>query len=195
MRVIIAAFVGGVIVFGLALAAWMFLPVVERGMDRLDDAQEEALGKAIRENVERPGCYMLPSMDRQRFADDTEYREVLLPRRHKDGPAAMLLVSPHGNDPTRPLPFLRDGAISFGMALLASVLLAMASLRRYLARVFFVLLLGTFAGAVAYLPSWNWLDLPVNYAVVMCATEAGIWLAAGLFIAAIVRPKRLKVEA
>ena len=188
LRVVLAVIVGGAVAFGCGTVVWMFLPVAEEGLATMSQVQQDDVAAALKANCGEPGVYMVPAMDRTRM-DDTEYREKFT-ERYKKGAVAMLMVNPHGSDPQDKMFLVRSGCISLGIALVLTLLLTMARLRNYFARLIFVLLAGVFAAAVSWLPSWNWMSLPLKSVLVMSAVIVGTWLLAGFLIAAIApRPK------
>jgi hypothetical protein len=189
MRVILAAVIGGAIVFGAYYVSWKVLPYHKEAVSALPD--EKATLDALGQQVKGPGAFVFPTPPAN--ADDTE-QEKQYEDRLNTGPVGLLLLGQPGEQPMSTVQLLRSAAICVGSALLAAILLAMASLRHYLARVFFVLVIGLFAAAAVYLPQWNWLYAPTHYTLVNCAELAGVWLAAGIVMAMIVRPKRLSVD-
>ncbi len=57
------------------------------------------------------------------------------------------------------------------------------------ARLLFVTLLGLLPGLVVNLPYWNWYGFPTNYTVAQLADHVMGFLAAGLVLAGLVKPR------
>lgn len=188
LRMVLAVIVGGAVAFGCGTAVWMFLPVVEEGLGRMNQAQQDDVAAVLKRTCNEPGIYMVPAIDIE-STDDTEYMENFL-ERYKKGAVAMVIVNPHGSDPQDNMFTIRSGCINLGIALVLTLLLMMTRLRDYFSRLIFVLMAGVFAAAVAWLPSWNLANLPPKSVVVMSGVIVCKWLLAGAFIAAIApRPK------
>ena len=71
----------------------------------------------------------------------------------------------------------------------AAFLLAQTRIAAYAARVGFVALTGLAAGITTNVSYWNWYGFPTNYTVAYASMDVVGFVAAGLAIAAIVKPR------
>lgn len=185
-RVLLGGILGSIVAFAWGFMSWMVLPWHTATIHRLTDEPE--LAQSLPSHADRHGVYAFPYWPDDP-GDQAAMDEFL--RRHKAGPVGMLIVSPTGRDPMSARTYIQSGAINLAGALLLALLMSQAAgtLRNYLGRVGFAAVMGLFAGLVIWLPLWNWFDFPADFVAVNLADVTATWLAAGLVIAAVVRPR------
>ena len=111
-------------------------------------------------------------------------------QKHREGPLAVVIARPQGEEPMAAGVFLRGFALQVLVAFIAAWLLSKAAgLSSYGARVQFVTVLGLFASLMIDGAYWNWFLFPASYTVTALADHTLGWLLAGLAMAAIVKPK------
>ncbi len=191
-RIILAAVVGGVVMFIWGALAWMVLPLHTPSIKEIPN--EDAMRALIRENIKEPGFYALPGwghhegVTKEQQAAATKVQE----QKYKEGPRGVMVLLPSGADPFMSKTFVTGLMLNVLGSLVAAWLLskALGGLRSYGARVQFVAVLGLFAGIAIHLMYWNWWDFPTNYTISCLADSVIGWTLAGLAIAAIVvKPK------
>jgi hypothetical protein len=107
----------------------------------------------------------------------------------KTNPSGLLIYHPAGaaGMTARMLivEFIKEAIVS----LIAAVLLAQTVLAAYAARVGFVALAGVAAAMTTSVSYWNWYGFPTDYTAAYMTIDFLGYLAAGLVIAAIVKPR------
>jgi hypothetical protein len=135
---------------------------------------------------DRSGLFFFPWTDmksKSAMADEAA--------RMKINPSGLLIYHPPGASAmtaqTLIVEFIKEAAVS----LIAAFLLAQTLLAGYAARAGFVTLTGVAAGLTTNVSYWNWYGFPADYTVAAASIEMIGYLAAGLAIAAIVKPRPL----
>lgn len=120
-RIMIAAIVGGLIVFGWGFVSHMMLPIAEMGMhfDKLPG--EESLRSALTEHLPESGLYFVPGMDPALESDPTKQWEEAA-ERMESGPVAWIAVRKDGSSGmAKELGF--EGLANISCALVAALIL------------------------------------------------------------------------
>ncbi|MBK7404063.1 MAG: hypothetical protein IPJ41_05390 [Phycisphaerales bacterium] len=182
IRVLVAAFVGGIIVFAWGAVSHMMLPIGDMGIQNLPD--EEAFAPVIREHIKSPGLYLFPGMPPE---GRTEAGMAEWTGRVKAGPNGILIVDPgQGPDQIMPPSML---AIEWGANTLAALVAAavLSGLRGPLVcRAGIVGLLGVFAWLSIDVSYWNWYKFPTMQTLGELIDQAVGWSLAGLAMSAII---------
>jgi hypothetical protein len=89
-----------------------------------------------------------------------------------------------------PLLLLREYAKELVQSVLVAMLLSFALLATYWGRVGFVVAIGVISTMTTNLSYWNWYAFPTNYTLANMTIEVASFLAAGLAIAALLKPRR-----
>src|SRR5437870_2364404 len=98
-RIILAAVVGGVVMFIWGALAWMVLPLHTPSIKEVPN--EDAMRAVIRENVKEPGFYALPGhghhegMTKEQQAAAMKVQE----QKYMEGPRGVMVLRPDGADP------------------------------------------------------------------------------------------------
>jgi hypothetical protein len=192
-RIIFGGLLAGVVVFFWGFVSHMLLPVGEMGI--LNIPNEESVLGAMRNSIQRPGFYLFPYMDPK---DTSEASHKALLEKQKKGPVGVMVVHPEGTGGAEPVSPQRLGtelATNVLCAMLAALLLAQARpTLGYLGRVAFVTMLGIFGFVMVHVPFWNWYGFPLDFSAGQGIGHVVGWLLAGIVLAAIVRPKKVKIE-
>jgi hypothetical protein len=187
MKVFLGALIGAAVAFAWSFVSWMVLGLHDPTIKRLDSAKDQAITATLQTNLgDAGGVYFLPSLaDGEKLDAPSEaWKE-----RHRKGPRAMLVYHPLGADPESPMIHVIGFGIDFVAAFLVCLMLSMSGMRSYFTRFGFVGLLGLFAGLVSYVMEINYVNLPLQYAIIMVADLFIGWTVAGFFMAMIVRPR------
>jgi hypothetical protein len=183
-RLILAALVVAVTSFALGFAWWTVVPFRSAVVKPVP----EGVLPRLSDKLPKSGVYMYPLHDV--IAPDPEALKAgmkEMEEKQAKGPIAQVFYIREGvqHGPTE----LGIGfAHRFGCALLAAMLLAMASPDTYIARVIFVFLLGVFASLTIQVSDAIWLHHPWDFIGFQAGYVVLNWLIAGLIMGAIIKP-------
>lgn len=188
LRILIAAVLGGLLLYAWGMVSWVALPWHEEAMGSLFN--EGPTMEWIGQQVPEPGLYAFPAWPDPMTDEAYETFED----RHEAGPVGMLVIAEGG--PVMPPTVMASGlGINILTAFIAACLLATAGLRGYATRLGFVIALGLLIGVTADGLYWNWLWMPTDHTLLMMGDRIAGMLLAGIAIAAIVRPRKAEPEA
>ena len=186
MRIIVAAIVGGLIVFIWGAVAHMALPLGEMGFSALtDEARFMETVKAIPSS----GLYFYPGMDMSRHPTPEEQKAW--EEKMKAGPSGLLIVN-KGNGGMTPQRLISEVVTNILAALVAAILVSLM-IGGYVKRALAVALFGVFGVLSLLLSYWIWYGFPSAFIAGETITEVVGWLLAGLAIAKIVRPPFVQI--
>lgn len=183
IRVLLAAIVGGAVVFGWGAVSHMFLGIGEMGIGSLPE--EEMLVPVFEAAVTERSFLMFPAMP-----DDTTDEAAMKSweERYLAGPRGALVFEPAGNQLSYGL-LMGTEYVSTALAALVAALVLAFVRAGYVGRVLLVTLMGVFAWLSVDVSFWNWYRLPTGMAISGLIDQGAGWLLGGLVIAAIA-PKR-----
>ena len=188
VRVLIAAVLGGVLLHAWSFVSWMVLGWHDPTFNDLGDpATEDALVALIEQaDLKESGWYYWPAMP-----DDWQDQQAMqrYTHRHASMPVGHLIVAPAGLEPMPPKTIAIAGATNFGIALVASLLVALAAMRGLLKRWAFVVGLGVLVVLASDAMSWNWMRFPTDFSVAMAIDRVIGMALAGIPIALLVAPQ------
>ncbi|HVJ79609.1 MAG TPA: hypothetical protein VNC50_00955 [Planctomycetia bacterium] len=190
IRWIIGGLLGGVVVFFAAFINHMVFEFGDRRIGRLqreDDVQEFFVRQKL-----TPGFYHLPqrSEDYKRLSPEKQKeQDARLNEAFREGPAVTIVVRPTGGDMMSPKVLGTEFGSNVAAALLAA-LVASQIAGGFVARWFTVLLMGIFAWASIDASYYIWDGFPLPFVLDQLLMAAIEWGAAGLVIAAVVRPPK-----
>lgn len=105
------------------------------------------------------------------------------------GPAGFLVYNAHSPLTMSPRNLVVEFVTELVESLIAAWLLAQTVLSAYAMRVGFITVVGLAAAITTNIPYWNWYAFPTNYTLAYGFIELVAYLAAGLAIAAVLKPK------
>lgn len=181
-KILLAAILGGFVHFVWGAFSWMVLPWHNATIQDLPG--EANVVPVLRQNLGASGIYWFPGMQE---ANKDEASMAAFVKKHRAGPIGWLVYHPEGRDPMPKSTFVKGFLIDFVSALFAASVLAAASPRGYVRRVFIVVGVALFAALSSHAMQWNWMLLPGHYSIVMMADLVVGWSLAGAAMAAIVR--------
>ena len=189
-RIVIAALVGGIAVFGWGAISHMVLPLGEMGLSRLRG--EEALVAQIKLSVTEPGFYMFPGMDPD-SNKMTLPEQVAWEKKYEAGPRGVVIFDPTGDKAMGPKMLGTEFASNVLGCLMLAIVLAHipAPLGK---RVMLATLMGLFAWLMIDVSYWNWYRFPTIFAVQGLIDQGVGGLVAGLAIALVLgkaKPKHI----
>ena len=95
MRLIIAAVLAGIVMFMWGAVSHMFLGIGDAGVTPMPN--ENAVSAVLKTNITEPGFYFMPGMDMSHRATDEQ--QVAWTAKYKEGPTALLIFHPTGEEP------------------------------------------------------------------------------------------------
>jgi hypothetical protein len=188
-RILLGTVLGAIVFFVWGALAWTVLQL--HTLHTIED--EQRVVQVLSEAITEPGVYWFPNLPRDHMTASPEQQEAnwdAVNERHRAGPIGLLNFHPDGMEQMPPATFIKGLSLNLVMAMLASLLLAAASVRPYLGRVAFVAAIGLIVGVSAHMIKWNYLHFPLDYSVMQVVDNVIGWSLAGLVIAAVVRPTK-----
>lgn len=184
-RIFIGSIVGAIVVFAWGFVAWAMLDLYGGSIQNLPNA--DAVIPVLKANVGKTGAYWFPvhPTDEKDEAACAAFEE-----QHKAGPIGMLMYRAEGGPSMDLMVKVRGFCVYFVGSMLLSCVMMAAQLHNFILRLAFVIISAAFAVMVCHIATWNWMMFPDKYAMAMTADVMIGWTLAGIFIAAIVRPKR-----
>jgi len=180
MRIIIAAIVGGIIVFVWSAVAHIVTPLGTMGISSLPDATMQSFS-----SVPSSGLYFFPGRDMSHRPTPEEQKAY--DAKLANGPSGLLVITKSGGEGMSPKNLGSELASDVLAALIAAILVSMM-IGGWLKRAVAVALMGLF-GVISLLVSyWIWYGFPAPFVAGELVTEVVGWLLAGLAIAKMVRP-------
>ena len=180
MRIIIAAIVGGIIVFVWSAVAHIVTPLGTMGIQSLPDSVTPSLGA-----VPSSGMYFFPGMDMSHRPTPEERKAF--EQKVKSGPSGVLVITKSNGATMGPQQLGSELASNVIAALIAAIVVSFM-VGGWFKRAFSVALMGLF-GVVSLLVSYLiWYGFPAQYVTGELITEVVGWFLAGLAIAKIVKP-------
>ncbi|MEJ1967947.1 MAG: hypothetical protein WDN03_04795 [Rhizomicrobium sp.] len=175
LRILIAGLLGGLAMYIWSTIAHVATPLGAVGVDTLPNQSITAANLASSVGG-RPGLYLFPMNMSGTPSAAT-------------APGGFLVFNPHTPTSIRPSNLVIEFLTELVEAVLAAWLLAQTALAAYGARVAFVTVVGIAAAIITNVPYWNWYGFPLDYTLAYGFVEIAGFLAAGLVIAAILRPR------
>jgi hypothetical protein len=189
MKTILAAILGGLIMFGWGAFSHLVLPLGMVGMRSVPIEREQALVGPMKASLTERSIYFFPAMEEEEgdmTQDQKEARRQAFEAKHLAGPTGIIAYNPAGSE----VMSMRQLGIELGLNIVACALIALCAARfaGYGARVLVAVAFGAFAVVAIDGSYWNWFGFPTLYFGAQAANgivEAGL---SGLVIAALARP-------
>lgn len=184
MRVLLAAVVGGVLLFVWGFVAHMLLPFSEKAMKQVPN--EAAVIEAVRANVTENGVYFIPYLN---YAKASAEEQQAHADRIANGPSGLLVLRTGGvsMDMKRELPL--ELASNLLAALVAALAVTGLGTRSYGGRVGAIFAFGVVAWLSISMSQWIWYGFSTDFLISDLIDQWGGWLLAGLGMAAVLKPR------
>lgn len=181
MRLIVAAVVAGIVMFMWGAISHMYL-LGDAGVTPMPN--EAAVESALKANITAPGLYFLPGMEMSHRA--TAEQQEAWAAKYKEGPTALLIYNPTGDEPMSPRQMGVELASNIAAALVVGMILSLGavSFSRGVTITTLVGLAGWLSINVSY---WNWYRFPTNFVTAELIDQIGGWLLAGFVLGFILR--------
>lgn len=185
-RIILAGFLGAVVLFIWGFLSWAVLPWNEQSIHTLPN--EDAVLTVLKSQNLENGLYRIPG-----HKDNSEASKKAAYEKMKTGPMAMIHYSNDGMD--MPGYMLKGFIILFLAAVAAASLLGKLSwslASKYGARVRYVMMLGIFLVIAGRLSDWAWYGASTSFILTVAINDIIGWTLAGLVIAWRMKPMMTK---
>jgi hypothetical protein len=179
MRLLIAALIGGIVMFLWGSVSHMVLPVGEMGVKGPID--EDMVIFAARDGLPREGVYILPYLGNEAMQD--EHKAAAYSAKAKSSPYAFVVYNPQGVDGMDMGDNLAKEFVT--NTLCAAIVAFVLSLGAFGfgRRVMVAGLMGVFAWLAISVPYWNWYRFPLDFTFGSLIQQVVGWLLAGAAIA------------
>ena len=182
MRIVLAGLLGGIAMFVWTSIAHMATPLAAIGFSHM--SHEQVVLDAMKQGVgEKPGLYFFPWVDPS--DPKMEEKSAALMKTH---PSGMMIYQPAGFTFGMGPLLVKEFTKELAQSLLAAFLVSLTLLTGYIARVGFVAAVGVFATLSTDVSYWIWYGFPTDYTLAVITIELVGAVAAGLAIAAILKP-------
>jgi len=180
MRVLIAALMGGIVMFLWGAVAHMALGLGNVGMRQ--PVSEDTVLAALQPGLgNQAGVYILPSIDPAKMHDKATMNAYSA--KSKGSPYAFMVYLPQGDDlsdMSGQLP--RQWASDTLSALALAFVMGLAAFS-FATRLSIALAASVFAWLSTLVPYWNWYRFPTNFTVAALIEQVIGWLIAGAVMA------------
>lgn len=184
MRLIIAAVLAGIVMFMWGAVSHMFLGIGDAGVKPMPN--ENAVETVLKTNITEPGFYFMPGMDMSHRA--TEEQHAAWAAKYKEGPTAILVYHPTGEDALSMKQFGVELGSNIAAALVVGMILSLGSVgfSRGVTIATLVGLAGWLSINVSY---WNWYRFPTNFVTAELIDQIVGWLLAGFVLGFMLKRK------
>ena len=187
-KVLLAAVLGGSTAFAWGGVSHLVLPWHRMTLAAFRD--DGPVVTAFVEQEKGHGVYVVPSYP-DLVADTSPTARDEFVARAKQGPYALVFLSPAGYDAKDPKPFAIGLLLCIAVAAVSAGLLSVAvrNLPTYGSRVIFVTVLGVLLALRGPIADWNWMTYPLPYCLVNAIEVVIESLLVGLVVAGIIKPR------
>ena len=182
-RILTASIFAAIVLFGWSMVSWMVLPWHTQTLHAFKDQQ--AVAKVIKDNVDKSGMYLLPSMQHNPANSQAETGLDL----KKTGPVVFTSVYLNGMGSMQPY-LIKWFFIELLAAFFVGCLLSTTCNLGYFYRVGFVMCFAVAASITGPLANWNWWHFEKMYTLVSMGDLIAGWYFAGLVLAAFIKGKQ-----
>jgi hypothetical protein len=180
MRILVAAILGGIVMFFWGAVAHMALGLGNVGM--YQPAHEDTVLSSLHEGLgATPGVYMLPSFDPHKWGDATA--KAAYAQKAAASPYAMVVYLPQGEDMTQMGPQLSRQWASDTLASLALAFVMGLAAFSFRKRMLLAAIAPVFAWLSVLVPYWNWYRFPGSFTWAALVEQVIGWLIAGAVMA------------
>jgi hypothetical protein len=182
MRLIIAAVLGGLVMFVWGAVGHMFLGIGEAGVMPMPN--EAAMAAVMKESITEPGIYFLPGLDMKKQPSKEEWDAWSA--KYKEGPTAMLIYHPTGDEPMS----VKQMGVELASNIAAALVVGMILIFAYVSwgrGVIISTLIGLAAWLSINVSYWNWYGFPSNFVTSELIEQVVGWALSGFVMGYILR--------
>jgi hypothetical protein len=187
IRIVLAAIFGGVLMFVWGAVAHMLLPFDRAALKPIPD--EAAVVSTLGAHLKEPGMYSFPWIDMGAKPSDQQLHDWQ--EKLANGSSGLLIYRPNGAEAMSP----RQLVTQFFTGLLAAfcgALLLVQLPGGFVRRALSMLLIGVAAWLSVSVPEWIWYGFTSPFLKGGLIDQAGSWLLAGIGMAAVLKPRRVR---
>ncbi|HEY6940632.1 hypothetical protein [Dokdonella sp.] len=186
VRVILAAIVGGFLMFVWGAVAHTLLPFEREALKPLPN--EAAVIASLDGQVPQPGMYAFPWLD---FAHATPDQQEAWKQRIASGPSGLMVYRPNGGEAMSPRQLVSEFASNVLAALFGALLLVQlgGGVGR---RVLSMAAIGIAAWLSISVSQWTWYGFSTSFLIGDFADQFGGWLLAGIGMSLLLKPRRVR---
>ena len=187
VRIVLAAILGGVLMFVWGAVSHMLLPFERNALKPLPN--EAQVLSTLSANIDQPGMYYFPWIDMYGKAPPQQQAEWEL--KLASGPSGLLVYKPNGGEAMSPRQLVTEFVSNLLAAFLGALLLVQlpgGPGRRVLS----LALVGVAAWLSISVSQWNWYGFATPFLLGDLADQFGGWLLAGIGMATLIRPRRVR---
>lgn len=186
VRVVLAAIVGGFLMFVWGAVSHMLLPFERDALKPLPN--EAAVVAALGSNVPEPGMYYFPWLD---FAHATPEQQESWKQRIAGAPSGLMIYRPNGGEAMSPRQLVTEFVSNVLAALFGAVLLVQlgGGVGR---RVLSMTAIGVAAWLSISVSQWTWYGFSTSFLLGDLADQVGGWLLAGIGMSLLIKPRRVR---
>jgi hypothetical protein len=181
-RILVAGIAGGFAMYVLMSILHMS-PVAQIGFSQMVD-DGPALAALKEGTADKPGLYIYPTVD---MSSKDAMAKAAADRKVK--PSGIFVYQRAGAPGMTPKLLITEFLIEIVQSIIAAALLSVTAISLYWGRVGFVTGVGAVSAITTNVSYWNWYAFPANYTLANMGIEIAGFLAAGLAIAALLKPK------
>ncbi|MGQ0657799.1 MAG: hypothetical protein ACT4NU_06850 [Chromatiales bacterium] len=196
MKMLLAAILGGAVVFVWGWVSWMVLPWHAPTLKVF--ASEEQVTQTLTDNAPTSGVYVLPNPEHiqsNTLPEVAQQAKEAASERLRKGPFAFVAFTREGMDPRMTVQLAGALALDVAVAFLIVLLLRTTDGLGYVSRALFVTVIGFIVALAGNGPYWIWWRFATDYTLVSCADAVIGWFLAGLMIAAFTGEERSRLGA
>lgn len=183
-KILFATILGATIFFAWNSISWMVLPWHQQTVKQLEN--EEVVVRAITNNIGQDGIYLIPKQkynaSLESILPNSEIRSLSNNKEHLAFISFQSAEKMTSMQDSMKYAYVNNIIVS----LLIVTLLACTSELSYLARVFFIVMVGMTGALIGHVPNWIWWGFDSSYTIIMIADIIIGWFLAGLIMASLV---------
>lgn len=184
MKLIIAAVLGGLVMFMWSALSHMGLGLFDSSMKQVPN--EDAVLQVMKANITEPGFYFVPGMDMSKTPSEAEM--IAFAARHKENPNATIIYQPEGSDMVTPTQLGTELGSNIAAAFVVGLILSFSAVG--FARGVIIATLVGLAGWISILVSYlTWYNFPASFITAELIDQVVGWFLTGLVLALILRRK------
>jgi hypothetical protein len=192
---VIAALLGGLVVFAWSFVSWSLLPWHTSAMQSFVNEHEVSL--ALMNNAPVGGLYMMPGLPRDYATMTAEQKKAAEAQMMANMETSRYFFGVVRRRAS--VDMARQMIYALLFDILAALLVAMLVMKTggmtYWGKVSFVVTMALAVGIIALVPQWIWFSFPTRWTLVMIADTLVAWLLGGMVIARFVRPAPMAMPA
>ncbi|MEO5626627.1 MAG: hypothetical protein ABIQ70_11525 [Dokdonella sp.] len=187
VRILLAAILGGLLMFVWGAVAHMVLPFEREAMKPIPN--EAAVLSTLGSNLSAPGMYYFPWTDMSGKA--TPEQQKAWQQQIASGPSGLLIYKPNSAEAMSPRQLITE-FVSNVLAAFFGALLLIQLPGGFGRRVLSMVAIGIAAWLSISVSQWAWYYFPTSFLIGDLADQFGGWLLAGIGMAAMLKPRRVR---